>query len=146
VSRRLLALAIAAGGIAAAATSCGASGNNKIHGVDSGDAKAVAGAYVLDELVCSDESLNRQYDYLAKPPKDRKTYVLQRQAACKPRGPARLQQSVVSSNGKTRVVEVRFVTGDGSGRVRITVMDGGDGYRVVQAPIFHTSIGFSPAS
>jgi hypothetical protein len=146
VNRKLLLLAGAAGAIAAAATSCGASGDNKIHGVDSGDAKAVAGAYVLDELVCSSESLNRQYDYLATPPKDRKTYVLERQAACKPAGAARLQQSVVSENGKSRVVEVRYVTGKGSGRVRITVRNAGDGYRVVQGAMFHTTLSFAPAS
>jgi hypothetical protein len=132
VSRKLLWLAAGAGAIAAASTSCGTTGN-KIHGVDSGDAKAVAGAYVLDELVCTDESLGRQYDYLATPPKDRSAYVARQKADCKPRGPAKLQQSVVASNDKTRVVEVRYVTGSGSGATRVHLTDRGDGYRVEQS-------------
>jgi hypothetical protein len=130
VNRKFLWLAAAAGAIAAASASCGAGGDHKIHGVDTGDAKAVAGAYVLDELVCSDASLGRQYDYLAKPPKVRSDYVARHKAACRPLGPARLQQEVVQSGDKTRVVEVRFVTGEGTGSTRIQLTDRGDGYRV----------------
>ena len=80
--------------------------------------------------MCTDASLGRQYDYLAKPPKDRSTYVAQHKAACRPLGPAKLQQDVVQSNDKTRVVEVRFVTGSGTGSTRIRLTDSGDGYRV----------------
>jgi hypothetical protein len=129
VSSKLLWVAGAAGVIAAASTSCGA-GGNKLHGVDTGDAKAVAGAYVLDELVCTEASLGRQYDYLAKPPKDRGAYVARQKAACRPLGPAKLQQSVVQSDDNTRVVEVRFVTGSGSGSTRVQLTDRGDGYRI----------------
>ncbi len=128
--RKLLVLAGAAGAIAAASTSCGAGGDNKIHGVDTNDAKAVAGAYVVDQLVCTKASLGRQYDYLSDPPKDRAAYVARQKAACRPLGPAKLQQDVVRSDDKTRVVEVRFVTGSGTGSTRIQLTDHGDGYRV----------------
>ena len=130
MKRTLLWLAGAAGVIAAATTSCGAGSDNKIHGVDTGDAKAVAGAYVLDLLVCTEGSISRQYDYLERPPMNRDAYIEHQKAACRPLGPAKLQQRVVESNGKTRVVEVRFVTGSGAGSTRIRLIDSGDGYRV----------------
>jgi hypothetical protein len=130
VKRKLLWLAGAAGAIAAATTSCGASGDSSVHGVDTADAKAVAGAYVLDLLLCTNASLNRQYDYLATPPMRRQEYITRQKAACRPLGPAKLQQSVVESSDKTRVVEVRFVTGSGAGSTRIRLIDSGDGYRV----------------
>ncbi len=130
MKRKLLWLAGAAGAIAAATTSCGATGDSKVHGVDTGDAKAVAGAYVLDLLVCTEASISRQYDYLWRPPMNRDAYVKHQKAACRPLGPAKLQQSVVQSSDKTRVVEVRFVTGSGAGSTRVRLIDDGDGYRV----------------
>jgi hypothetical protein len=145
VKRKLLWLAGAAGAIAAASTSCGAGGDNKLHGVDAGDAKAVAGAYVLDLLRCTDASLRRQADYLARRPKDLDGYVLQMKTVCKPRGLAKLQQQVVQSSGKTRVVDVRYVTGSGSGSTRVHLADTGDGYRVT-GPFTFTRITTTPAS
>jgi hypothetical protein len=140
----IAALGLAAA-LAALASGCGASSGDKVHGVETGDPKAVAGAYVLDWIVCSHDSIERQYDFLAKPPKDKAAYVSDVLGTCEPRGPAKLEQTIVSENGKQRVVQVDFVTGKGSGGTQVHVTNGDKGYRVSK-PVDFASVKVTPPS